>query len=438
MEWYHIVILMLAGMFILMAMKYPIAFVFLTVNLLAFFLLMGGVPGVRTMVLSLFNSLFTFTFVAVPMFLFMGEILFRSGMAVRSINSLDMLMGRIPGRLSILTALAGIIFAATSGSVMANTAMLGSIMTPEMEKRGYHKTMIFGPITGVGGLAMLIPPSALAVLYASIAEISVGAVLIGGVIPGLVLGFLFIFQIIIRVKRNPSLAPAYEMKTISSGEKILSLIKDVFPLGILIFAVIGTILLGLATPSESAALGALGAIILCFYNRSFSLKLIWECALDTFKICGMTFAIIAASVGFGQLLAYTGAVKNISTLVTALPFSPIAIVILTQIIVIVFGCFMDVVPIMMITIPIFFPIIYALGLNPLWFAVINLVNLQMANITPPFGMNLFIMKGVAGPDTKMGDIYRSVLPFMVCNVIGLALMLIFPEMVTWLPGLIRN
>jgi tripartite ATP-independent transporter DctM subunit len=225
------------------------------------------------------------------------------------------------------------------------------------------------------------------------------------------------------------------------GVKALSFIKDVLPLGILIFAVIGTILLGLATPSESAALGALGAlgaIVLCFYNRSFSFKLLWECALNTFKICGMTFAIIAASVGFGQILAYTGAVKQISTIVTNLPLSPIVIVILTQLIVIVFGCFMDVVPIMMITIPIFFPIIYALGLNPLWFAIINLVNLQMANITPPFGMNLFIMKGVAGPDAKMGQIYRSVVPFIICNVIGLTIILMFPATTTWLPGLIRS
>jgi tripartite ATP-independent transporter DctM subunit len=438
MDWWLVVLLLLAGMFILMLLKYPVAFVFLTINLVVFFLLLGGSAGIRTMVLSLFNSLFSFTFIAIPMFLLMGEILFRSGMAVRSINSLDMLMGKIPGRLSILTALAGVIFAATSGSVMANTAMLGSIMTPEMEKRGYHRSMIFGPIMGVGGLAMLIPPSALAVLYASIAEISVGAVLIGGIIPGILLGALYIAQIIIRVQRNPSLAPAYEVKSLPAGVKLLSFIKDVLPLGILIFAVIGTILLGLATPSESAALGALGAILLCFYNRSFSFKLLWACAFNTFKICGMTFAIIAASVGFGQILAYTGAVKQISALVTVLPLAPIVIVILTQLIVVVFGCFMDVVPIMMITIPIFFPIVYALELDPLWFAIINLVNLQMANITPPFGMNLFIMKGVAGPDTKMAEIYRSVMPFLLCNLIGIAIILVFPQTTTWLPSLIRS
>lgn len=430
-----ILILMLAGMFLLMAFKYPICFVFMTVNLVAFFLLMGGAKGITTFATSLFNSVFSFTYIAIPMFLFMGELLFRSGMAVRSINALDSMMGRVPGRLSVLTAIAGVIFAATSGSVMANTAMIGSIMTPQMLEKGYDKRMIFGPITGVGGLAMLIPPSALAVLYASIAQIPVGSVLIAGIIPGIILGVLFIGQIILRVKLNPSLAPAYEVSHIPLKEKLIGLVKDVLPLGILIFAVIGTILLGLATPSESAALGALGALVLCLYNRTFSWKLIKQCAISTFKITGMIFAIIAASVGFGQLLAYTGAVKNLSMLVAGLPLAPILIVILTQIVVIIFGCFMDVVPIMMITIPIFFPIVDMLGLNPLWFAVINLVNLQMANITPPFGMNLFIMKGVAPKGTTMGEIYQSIWPFIVCNIIGIALMLIFPSLTTWLPGI---
>jgi len=435
MEWWQSLLLVIGLVLLFMASKYPIAFVFLSVNLGMFFVFLKGFSGLKMYVLSLLDSLNLFSMVAVPMFMLMGDVLFRSGMAMRSINAMEKLLKKMPGRLSVLSSIAGIIFAATSGSVMANTAMLGSLLGDEMRKKGYHKDMIFGPIMSAGTLAMLIPPSAQAVLYASIAEISVGQVLIGGVIPGVILGLGFMGYIIIRCKLNPSLAPMYDVEATPLKEKLRSFVFDILPLGILIFAVIGTIILGIATPLEAAALGALGAFLLCFYNRTFSWKLLKDSAISTFKMTGMVFAIVAGATGFGQMLSFMGAVSNISTFATSLDVHPIVIVIVTQIVIIIGGAFIDSVPLMMMTIPIFFPIITKLGFDPIWFAVLNMVNLSMANVTPPFGMVLFVMKGVAPKGTTMGEVYRSIVPYLIVDVLVMALMIIFPPMVTWLPSL---
>jgi tripartite ATP-independent transporter DctM subunit len=313
--------------------------------------------------------------------------------------------------------------------------MLGTLLCPEMEKKGYHRKMIFGPIMGVSTLAMLIPPSALAVLYASMAQISVGKVLIAGIVPGLAMGILYIVYIVGTAKRHPEWAPTDEaLHAASIQEKLRGLLFDVLPLGVLIFLVIGTIIGGFATPSEAAALGALGAFLLCIYNKTLSVKLISESALASLRTVGMVFAVIMGTTGFGQMLAFSGAVSGVSRLVTGLDVAPVVIIILTQVVVLVLGFFIDVVPIMMMTIPIFLPIVVQLGYDPIWFACLNLVNMSMANITPPFGMVLFVMKGVAPKGTTIQEIYSSVMPFIIIDAVITILMIIFPNAITWLPS----
>ncbi|MDR1571083.1 MAG: TRAP transporter large permease subunit [Clostridiales Family XIII bacterium] len=434
MEWWQSLCLAVVMILVLMAARYPVAFVFLTVNLGMFAMFMNGFNGMKMFTVSLLDSLNTFTMVAVPMFMLMGDVLFRSGMAMRAIGAMERILGRVPGRLSVLASVVGIIFAATSGSVMANTAMLGTLLVPEMEKKGYAKKMIFGPIMGVSGLAMLIPPSALAVLYASMAQISVGKVLIGGIVPGLIMGVLFIAYIIVTTTLHPELAPSYHIKATPALEKLRMFASDVLPLGVLIFLVIGTIIMGIATPLEAAALGALGAFLLCVYNRTLTWKLASDCALSTLKTVGMVFAVVAGTVGFGQMLAFTGAVSNLSKLALGMDVHPVVIIIITQVIVLVLGFFIDVVPIMMMTIPIFYPIILQLGYDPIWFACLNLINMSMANITPPFGMILFVMKGVAPKGTTMQQIYSSVMPYIVIDAFVIVLMVAFPKVILWLPG----
>lgn len=435
MEWWQTLLLILSVLFLLMATGYPVAFIFLTVTLVMFNLFLGGLPGVKMFILSINDSLYTFTLVAVPMFILMGEALFRSGIAMRAINSLDNLLGVIPGRLSALASGIGILFGAVSGSMMANTAMLGSVLIPEMQKRGYHKVMIFGPLMGGGSLAVLIPPSAIAVLFASIAQISAGKVLIAGTLPGVVLGLLYVIYIIVRAQLNPALAPIYEVEKVPFKTKIKSLWLDVAPLGVIIFAVIGTIMLGIATPSEAAALGALGTFLVCAYNKTFNFKLLKEVSYNTFKTTAMIFTIIAASVGFGQMLAYTGAVAKVAEIATTVDVSPLLIVAIMTFIVIILGTFLDTIPLMMIIIPIFFPIIAKLGLDPIWFAVIMIVAIKIGAYTPPYGMLLFVMKGVAPKDTTMMDIYRSIFPFIIIDIILIALLIIFPKIALLLPSL---
>jgi len=398
---------------------------------------LGGLPGIKMFILSINESLYSFTLVAVPMFILMGEALFRSGIAMKAINSLDKLLGIIPGRLSALAGGIGVLFGAVSGSMMANTAMLGSVLIPEMQKRGYHKTMIFGPLMGGGSLAVLIPPSAIAVLFASIAQISAGKVLIAGTLPGTVLGLLYITYIIVRARLNPTLAPTYEVEKVPFMVKMKSLWLDVAPLGIVIFAVIGTIILGIATPSEAAALGALGTFFICIYNKTFNLKLLKEVSYNTFKTTAMIFTIIAASVGFGQMLAYTGAVTKIAELATSADVSPALIVVIMSLIVILLGTFLDTIPLMMITIPIFFPIIAKLGLDPIWFAVIMIIAIKIGAYTPPYGMLIFVMKGVAPKDTSMMDIYKSIFPFIIIDFVLITLIIIFPQIALLMPSLMN-
>lgn len=439
MVWWQTLLIILGALLILMFTRYPVAFVFMTLNCCLFFVLLNGATGLSMFTSTLYDSIATFTLLPVPMFLLMGELLFRSGVAQRAINALDKLLGRIPGRMSVLTCVAGIIFAATSGSTMANTAMLGSLLVPEMEKKGYHRKMVLGPIMGSGDLAMLIPPSGTAVLFAATAQISVGKVLMSGLIPGVILGLAFIAYIIVTTIRHPELAPDDGViEKVPFATKVRLLVVDVFPLGVLIFAVIGTILLGIATPSEAAALGALGALALCAYNRTFTWTVIKESCISSVKMTAMCFGIIIGATGFGQMLAYTGVVGSLTTLATSLPVPPFVIVIMMMIVVFIGGCFMDVVPLMMITIPIFYPIINGLQLDPIWFASLCLVGLSVGNITPPFGMLLFVMQGVAPKGTTMKDVYTSAFPYVVITILVIGLMMLIPQLCTWLPSIIYS
>ena len=402
------------------------------------FLVLSGMAGANMFILSIFTSLFNFTFIAVPMFILMGEILFHSGLGNKALNALEQLLGKVPGRLSIVATVAGVVFGAVSGSAMANTALLGSTLAPEMKKRGYDKKMIYGPIMGVSGLAVLIPPSGLAVLYASIANISVGELLIAGVVPGLVMGTLYLVQIVIRVYLNPSWAPAYEVDKVSLEKKLASILINIFPLSILFFAVVGTIIMGVATPSESAAMGAFGAVILSFLHQKLNFNLLKTALFNTFTSSVMIFSIICGTVGFGQILAYAGIISKISTFATSLDVHPIIILFLMQVVVFILGCFMSSIPIMMITIPIFFPVILQLGFDPIWFAVINIVVIETGSITPPFGMILFLMKGIAyKDDVTMTDLYKGVVPFIACNIATVILIILLPGIATWLPSTIQ-
>jgi tripartite ATP-independent transporter DctM subunit len=313
--------------------------------------------------------------------------------------------------------------------------MLGEIMVPEMKERGYKNPMILGPIVGVGGLAMLIPPSALAVVYASLAQISVGKVLIAGAVPGFMLAVLYSLYVVGRAYISPSLAPAYEVAHHTLAEKVLDFAQYVLPLGFIFFLVLGVIFLGIATPTEAASTGALGSIVLACCYKKFNATVLHKSLRGTLKVAVMAFMIIAASQTYSSIQAFTGATMGLVTIVTALQVSKIFVIMAMMVILLILGTFMEQVSMMMITIPIFMPVIKSLGFDPIWFAILMLLNLEMAMSTPPFGILLFVMKGSAPPGTKLGEIVLSAAPFLGCDLIVMITLIAFPSIVLFLPNL---
>ena len=436
MEWQFILLLIFGSLVILMATGMPVAFCFMLINVVGMYAFFGMV-GLEQLIISIYRTLNTFILLPVPLFILMGEVMFHSGIAPVLIRTLDKWLGRLPGRLSLLAVAAGTLFSTLTGTSLASVAMLGSVLMPEMEQEGYKKSMTLGPILGSGGLAMMIPPSALAVLCGAIAEISIGGILIGIIIPGLLMAAVYAAYIIIRCWLQPSIAPTYEVTPTPLSEKLIATIRYVLPQGLVIFLVIGVIFLGIATPSEAAATGAIGTITLALFYRRLNWEIVKRATIGTLSVTGMLFLIIAGATAFSQILAYSGASAGLSGLATGLPVAPIVIIMAMQVVVLFLGAFMDVISIMMITLPIFVPVVLSLGFNPVWFAVIFLINIEMAGISPPFGLSLFVMKGVATPDTTMGDIYRAAFPFLGLSLIVMALTIAFPVLALWLPGLMR-
>jgi tripartite ATP-independent transporter DctM subunit len=313
---------------------------------------------------------------------------------------------------------------------MANTAMLGTLLLPQLRRRGYSRDLSMGPIMAGGGLAMMIPPSAIGVILASIGKLSVAKILIGAIIPGLMMASLYVVYIVGRSLAQPNAAPVYDTEATGWRDRVSALVRDLLPLGLIIFSVTGLIVLGVATPTEAAALGALSSIALVAFYRRLTWALIRAALFDSMRITVMTFTIMAAAIGFSQILAYSGATRGLLDTVLSANLSPLVLIIGTQLIVLVLGCFMEQIAIMLITLPIFIPIIIAIGYDPIWFGVLMLINLETALMTPPLGLLLVVMKGVSPPDTTFGQIYSAAIPFVICNITVIILLIAFPEIVT--------
>ena len=437
MDWWLALTLMLGVMVILMLSGMPVAVSFLLIDILGAVIFLGGTAGIVQLVLNMMESLTSFSLLPVPLFILMGEVMFHSQLGFKAIDVVDQWIGKIPGRLSLLAILGGSIFSTMSGSTMATTAILGSMLVPDMQKRGYHKTMSIGPVMGSGGLSMLIPPSALAILLAALNQISVGGLLIAGILPGCLIALFYAGYVVIRCMLQPRLAPPFEIPDISVMAKIRGTVIHVLPLGLIIFLVIGLIFLGVATPSEAAALGALGTILLAVAYGKMNADTLKKSIIGTVRVTSMMFMIIVGSMTFSQILAFSGASAGLIQVVTDLDLPPIMVLISMQVLLLFLGCFMDNLSMVMIAIPIFLPIVNALHFDTLWFSLIMLINMEMGNTTPPFGLLLFVMKGVSPPDTTMGDIYKAGIPFLLCDALAMIMVMIFPQIALYLPGLMK-
>ncbi|MFH1123079.1 MAG: TRAP transporter large permease subunit [Pseudomonadota bacterium] len=434
MEWWVFLLIIFCGFILLMLTGLPIAFCFLLINVICVYIFWGGFVGLEQLILSIFESVTFFAMLPVPLFLLMGEVLFHSGMGTRLIDALDTLLGRLTGRLALVAVASGVLIAVLCGNTWASTAMLGSMLVPEMEKKGYKKPMAIGSVLGGGSLAIIIPPSGMAVVLATLAGISVGGLLIAGILPGLVMAAMFSIYIVGRCKLQPDMAPSYAIRELSLSQRLKPVIKYVLPTGIIVFAVIGLMLLGLATPSEAAAFGTLATILLAISYRSLGWKVIKRAFSGTMSTTGMILMIFCGSTAFSQILAFTGATKGMVELAVKLPVPPLVLLLCMMLVVMFLGCFMEQMSILMITLPIFMPVCNALGWNPLWFGLMLLINMSIANLSPPFGIELFVMKGVAPSDTTMGDIYRASVPFIIMDALVIVLVIIFPPLALWLPS----
>jgi len=386
---------------------------------------------------NMYSSLATFTLLPLPLFILMGELMFSSGIGLRVVDIVDKWLGRMPGRLAMIAVGAGTLLSTLTGASVGSVAILGDVLVPEMEKRGYKKAMSLGPILGSGGLAVMIPPSALAILLGAIGQISIGKLLMAIIMPGLLMAALYAAYVIGRCKLQPSIAPTYEVSHIPLAQRLMSTIRYLLPMGLVIFLVVGVILLGIATPSEAAASGSVGVFILAAIYGQLNWAVVKKAVTGTLRITGMIFFIICGAKAFSQILSFAGAISGLSQLAVNLTVAPVLIVVSMMVVVIIMGCLMEPASIMMITLPVFIPVIIALGFDPVWFGAIYLINIEMGLTSPPFGITLFVMKGVAPPDTTMGDVYKAALPFLCCDAIAMALIIAFPTIALWLPGIIR-
>ena len=445
MEWYEATLFLLATVLGLMLLGLPVAIAFIGANILGAIYFMGGYGplelqasrGIGQLINNAFPSLTTFNLIPVPMFLLMGELFFYGGLATRMFGAVEVLMGKVPGRLSYVTVAGGTAFATLSGSSMGSTALLGSLMVPEMSQRGYKKHMSIGPILGTGGLAMLIPPSALAVLLGTLAQLDIGKLLIGGIMPGIILASMYVALIWFQCRIDPEAAPVYDVDLPPFSERLKLFARDVLPMLAVIIGVIMLIMFGIATPSESAAFGCLGILGLCAVYRSLNFKVLVDSVAGALRVTVMAFLIIFGSATFSALLAFSGASAGLLEWAVSFDLSPLSMLFIMFAILLVLGMFMDQLSMMLLTVPIFFPLASQLGFDLIWFGVIVLLALEISFTTPPFGLLLFVMKGVAPPDTKMTDIYLAGIPFILCAIAVVILMVIFPDVALYLPNLVK-
>ena len=439
MSWQMAALLLLGGSTVLLFMGMPVAFSFTAINLIGAVLFLGGDAGLDQLLRNSQAAAINFSLTPIPLFVLMGEVLFHSGLAVKVIDAVEQLIRRVPGRLAVVAVVAGTVFSAISGSTIATTAMLGSLMLPIMLSRGYHPTMAAGPIMAIGAVDMLIPPSALTVLLGSLSGISISKLLIGGVLPGLILSAAFVAYIVTRVKLNPSLAPetpADKGGRVAGFARFDPLLRYVLPLVSIFVVVIGAMSGGIATPTESAALGALATMALALLYGALSIAVLAKALRGTVVVSGMILFIILGATTFSQVLTFSGATDGIVSAIFGQGLPPFAILGGMMLLLIFLGLFVDQVSMMLITLPVFMPIVQRLEIDLVWFGVLYLICMQLGLLLPPHGLLLMTMRGVAPPEVTMADIFRAVTPYVVLSLVLLVLIMLFPVIATWLPALL--
>lgn len=379
-----------------------------------------------------------YVLVAIPLFILMAQFLDKSGIAENLYETMYVVLGPVKGGLALATIVVSTVFAATTGIIGASVVAMGLMAAPTMLAKGYNKGLISGVITAGGTLGILIPPSIMLVVYGGLIGMSVGKLFLAAFLPGFLLSTLYLLYVVIYATIKPEVGPPIpkeERKSLSVSAKIGMTFKSIMPPVFLILAVLGSIAAGIATPTEAAGLGCVGALILAFLNKKLNIELFVSSAIGTLKITCMVMLIFVGANFYTSIFMGVGGGEAFANLLFMISDNKWIILIIMMLIMFLLGMFVDWLGILLLCVPIFTPIaVDKFGFDPLWFALIVSVNLQMSFLTPPFGYALFYFKGVAPESVTMGDIYKGIIPFVVLQMIGLALCIIFPEIITWLPN----
>lgn len=391
----------------------------------------GGFVGLRSAVIGVWNLLYNFSLSALPLYLFLAELFVVTGVAHRSYNALAPLFERFPGKLLISNVVVDAMFGAVVGTSMATAATVGGIAYPELSKRGYNRKALVGNLAGAGTLGSFVPPSIGLIIYGSWVQISVGSCFMAAVFPALITTTLFMLYIMIHSKIQPSIVP-------SAGEvmplrRAIIATKDVWPLLILMFSILGTIYLGIATPTEAAGLGILAAIILSFPFRAFSFKGLYSALISAASVCGMIFFIMVGASIFSISVSVIGLPRTVILGVQELGLSPIVVVLFVYALYLILGCFFDFISMLLMTLPFTFPLMMSIGADPLWFAIVLVITGEMGLLTPPVGMNLYVLQGVTRGEVSLGEVAQGSIPYFLMLGVSLLLITIFPQLCTWLP-----
>jgi len=425
-----------AGLLLLfMLLGMPVFVAFMLVNLIAVFVLLGP-PGFGMLASSFFETTTSGSLVTIPLFILMGEILFRSNAVDVLFRSMDELIGHIRGRQYVLSIALATIFSTLSGAAMGVAAMLGRSLLPGMIARGYDPKLSAGNILAGASLAPLVPPSVLVIIIGTLAGVSIAGLLVAGILPGLMFAGLFLLYTFIRVRLNPKLAPESETldREVTARDKMMAVVR-MLPFSIIIISVMGFILMGIATPNEAGAMGVIGALIAAAIYRRLNYRMVVESVGSAAMISTMILIIMASSKLFSQLLAFTGGASALTEWVAAMEFAPWIMLIILMALPFVLCMFIDQIALMLIIIPIYKPIIEILGFDPLWFWLLFLVNITVGGMTPPFGYTLFALKSAWAEGTLM-QVYGAAWPFVLLFLFGMVLLAIFPMLATYLPGLL--
>ena len=420
----------IATLIILLLVGLPIGFALLLSAIIGCTMIVGFDATISYLGIHAFNSIGRFLLTPVPLFILMGEILAVSGIGGVMFDAALKWFGRFRGGLSIASIIACAIFASMCGLSMAGAATIGIVAIPEMLRRGYDKGLATGSVTCAGTLGILIPPSLPFIMYGMIAEESVGQLFIAGILPGVMLTVLFSTYVFLRAWRQPHLAPG--VSGITWKERIVSL-KGLWAAIILILAVLGSIYGGVATPTEAAGIGAFGALVIAIVRRSINLKSMVEAAWRALTVVGFVMFLVVGAMFFSRYLTMTGMTQSLTIWMASLPVLPWVILGGMCVILIFLGCFLDSTAIILITTPLFLPIVTGFGFSPIWYGVILVMNIEIAFVTPPVGMNLYVVSNIAR-DVPITTILRGSLPFLLLAVLGIALVIAFPELALWLPS----